>query len=110
MLVLILQAFLADKQDHTAVSAVRSIEFVGNRTECALLLMLRSWGHDYKGIRDSHRGSLKKVYAFSSATKMASVLIVTGEDSYRLYVKVTKPTAQNDACLACFPCPSIAND
>ena len=84
-----MQAFLVDSGDHTAVSTVRSVEFVGNRTECALLLMLRGWGHDYKGIRDAHRDAVQKVYTFSSATKMATVLISTGEDSYRLYVKVS---------------------
>ncbi|KAL3147298.1 hypothetical protein ABBQ32_002786 [Trebouxia sp. C0010 RCD-2024] len=81
------QAFLVDGGDHTAQSAVRSVEFVGNRTECALLLMLRGWGHDYKGIRDTKRSDIRKVYTFSSATKMASVLVQMGEDSYRLYVK-----------------------
>jgi len=84
----VVQAFLVDSGDHTALSAVRSVEFVGNRTECALLLMLRGWGHDYKGIRDAHKSSVKKVYTFSSATKMASVLVQMSEDSYRLYVKV----------------------
>ena len=77
-----------DGGDHTAVSTVKSVEFVGNRTECALLLMLRGWGHDYKGIRGSHRTTVKKVYTFSSATKMASVLVQMNEDTYRLYVKV----------------------
>lgn len=80
-----------DGGDHTAVSTVKSVEFVGNRTECALLLMLRGWGHDYKGIRDSHRTTIKKVYTFSSATKMASVLVQMNEDTYRLYVKVRHP-------------------
>lgn len=83
-----MQAFLVDAADHTAVSHVKSVEFVGNRTECALLLMLRGWGHDYKGIREHHRAAVQKVYTFSSATKMASVLVSTGDDSYRLYVKV----------------------
>ena len=86
--ILAVQAFLVDGGDHTAVSTVKSVEFVGNRTECALLLMLRGWGHDYKSIRDSHRTTIKKVYTFSSATKMASVLVQMTEDTYRLYVKV----------------------
>ena len=29
-----------------------TIEFVGNRTECALLVMLQKWGEDYRAIRD----------------------------------------------------------
>lgn len=84
-----MQAFLVDGGDHTAVSHVKSVEFVGNRTECALLLLLRGWGHDYKGIRDNYRDAVQHVYTFSSATKTASVLVSTGDDSYRLYVKVS---------------------
>ena len=30
------------------------IDFVGNRTECALLVMTRNWGQDYKALRDLH--------------------------------------------------------
>jgi len=90
------QAFLVDAADHTAVSHVKSVEFVGNRTECALLLMLRGWGHDYKGIRDQHRAAVQKVYTFSSATKMASVLVSTGDDSCRLYVKVKRSVCSSD--------------
>ncbi len=84
-----MQAYLVDSGDHTNVSHTKSVEFVGNRTECALLLMLRGWGLDYKAIRDNHRAAVQKVYTFSSATKMASVLVSSGDDAYRLYVKVS---------------------
>lgn len=30
------------------------VEFVGNRTECALLMLGRKWGGDYKALRDQH--------------------------------------------------------
>ena len=95
-----MQAFLVDSGDHTAVSAVKSVEFVGNRTECALLLMLRGWGHDYKSIRDSHRTAIQKVYTFSSATKMASVLVQLNEDTHRLYVKVSSMSS-GDLVVGC---------
>jgi Ca2+-transporting ATPase len=54
------------------------LEFVGNRTECALLaLALRKWGVDYKPLRNEaeERGDIVKLYGFSSAKKMASVLV-----------------------------------
>jgi hypothetical protein len=28
------------------------VDFVGNRTECALLVMVRNWGQDYRQLRD----------------------------------------------------------
>ena len=98
-----MQAFLVDSGDHTAVSTVRSVEFVGNRTECALLLMLRGWGQDYKGMRDAYRAAVQKVYTFSSATKMASVLVQLDDDSYRLYVKV-RAAVTITPCLCCSSC------
>jgi P-type Ca2+ transporter type 2C len=54
------------------------LEFVGNRTECALLaLALRKWGVDYKALRSEveEKGDTVKLYGFSSAKKMASVLV-----------------------------------
>lgn len=32
----------------------KKIDFVGNRTECALLVMTRNWDQDYKALRDLH--------------------------------------------------------
>ena len=78
-LVWLQQAFLIIKE---------SIGFVGNRTECALLMLLRTWGSDYKAIRDSYSSAVEKVWDFDSAKKMASVLIKTA-DGYRLYNKAS---------------------
>ena len=62
-------------------------EPVGNRTECALLQLLTNWGPSYKAIREEHRPRIHKLYGFSSAQKMASVLIKSN-DGFRLYNKV----------------------
>jgi ABC-type nickel/cobalt efflux system permease component RcnA len=35
--------------------------FVGNRTECALLMLLRKWGIDYKQVHEAHEKSLFRV-------------------------------------------------
>lgn len=45
------QAFLVDTDKSR-------IEFVGNRTECALLVMGRNWGQDYKALRDLHHDKI----------------------------------------------------
>jgi len=52
-----------------------AVEFVGNRTECALLMLLRGWGVGYEGLRAAHADAVEQLYAFSSERKMASVLL-----------------------------------
>ncbi|EFJ50671.1 hypothetical protein VOLCADRAFT_88435 [Volvox carteri f. nagariensis] len=62
------------------------IDFVGNRTECALLMMLRNWGCDYASVRDEYDASVFKVFGFSSTKKMASATIKFA-DKFRHYNK-----------------------
>lgn len=52
------------------------VEFVGNRTECALLMMIRNWGCNYKQVRESN--PVEKLYGFTSDRKMASALLKEG--------------------------------
>jgi hypothetical protein len=75
------QAFLIEKEKG-------SPDMVGNRTECALLLLMRSWGIHYKALRDAHMHDVSYVYGFSSDRKMASVLHRRPDGSHRLYCKV----------------------
>jgi hypothetical protein len=82
-----LQAFLIEEKG--------KIDFVGNRTECALLMLLRSWGIGFKDLRDEFAGNIEHVYGFSSERKMASVLISIDSGS-RLYVKVIAPSPAHD--------------
>ncbi|KAG2453779.1 hypothetical protein HYH02_001989 [Chlamydomonas schloesseri] len=75
------KAFLVDQESGVT-------DFVGNRTECALLVMLRKLGLDYKQLREEREADQVKLYGFSSARKMASVLLrerATG--NLRLYNK-----------------------
>eukprot|EP00879_Flechtneria_rotunda_P002036 GHRR01002214.1.p1 GENE.GHRR01002214.1~~GHRR01002214.1.p1 ORF type:complete len:850 (+),score=231.92 GHRR01002214.1:2125-4674(+) len=51
------------------------VEFVGNRTECALLMLARKWGSDYKQLREQCQPQVEQMYQFTSAKKMASVLL-----------------------------------
>lgn len=81
------------------------MEFMGNRTECALLMLLRSWGLRYEAIRNEHKGAVFQVYNFSSERKMASVLLRHG-DGLRLYNKVrslsvSACTVQRDIVFGC---------
>ena len=79
-----LQAFLIEENGR--------VTFVGNRTECALLMLIREWGEKYQEIRQQYEDDMIKVkdmcaafarppamgsqvYGFSSAKKMASVIV-----------------------------------
>ena len=71
-----------------------TVEFVGNRTECALLMMLRAWGpkSDYRALRAANAPRVLREYDFSSLRKMASVLVAPAGKTdasagARLYVK-----------------------
>lgn len=63
------------------------VSFVGNRTECALLMLARKWGVDYTKVRNEWEPSVQEVYGFTSARKMASVLVRKGDGKLRLYNK-----------------------
>ncbi|EIE19492.1 calcium-translocating P-type ATPase [Coccomyxa subellipsoidea C-169] len=63
-----------------------AVEFAGNRTECALLMLLRGWGIKYDAIRAEHKSNIFHVYNFTSERKMASMIVRTPE-GLRLYNK-----------------------
>ncbi|KAL0043569.1 hypothetical protein WJX79_008696 [Trebouxia sp. C0005] len=73
------KAFLIEKDDG-------SIDLVGNRTEGALLMLLRKWGRNYKTVRANRHEDVAQLYGFSSAKKMASVMLKT-DSGLRLYNK-----------------------
>lgn len=73
------KAFITEAEDG-------SVGFVGNRTECALLMMIRSWGIRYTDVRDEHHDNVVQVFGFTSDRKMASILLKT-KSGYRLYNK-----------------------
>ena len=75
------QAFLVE-------AASGGVECVGNRTECALLLMLREWGQDYRRLRADHGPSVEQVFGFCYDRKMAGTLVRRPDGSLRLYNKV----------------------
>jgi Ca2+-transporting ATPase len=77
------KAFLIVKE----AGAATKVDFVGNRTECALLVMARNWGQDYRALRDINHDKTVEVYGFSSERKMASVLVKRPGGKLRLYNK-----------------------
>lgn len=67
--VVISQAFIIEE-------ASGKMTFSGNRTECALLLLTdKTWGLSYEKIRHNWDKRVFKLFGFSSARKMASVVV-----------------------------------
>lgn len=73
------KAFLIEQEDG-------STDLVGNRTEGALLILLKNWGRSYKAVRAELHDDIVQVYGFSSARKMASIML-KHPDGMRLYNK-----------------------
>nr|CAB3224470.1 plasma membrane calcium-transporting ATPase 3 [Phallusia mammillata] len=61
---------------------------VGNKTECALLGMVRDIGREYESVRkEITEEKLFKVYTFNSVRKSMSTVVQNEDGSYRLYTK-----------------------
>jgi magnesium-transporting ATPase (P-type) len=59
-------------------------EFIGAKTECALLILAERLGVDYVRVRQDAK--IKKIYPFSSKKKRMST-IVNAENGYRYFCK-----------------------
>nr|BCY27127.1 plasma membrane Ca++ ATPase isoform b [Ascidia zara] len=61
---------------------------VGNKTECALLGLVRDLGREYESVRrEITEEKLFKVYTFNSVRKSMSTVIQNEDGSFRLYTK-----------------------
>jgi magnesium-transporting ATPase (P-type) len=61
---------------------------VGNKTEGALILMIKAWGFDYQKVRAEvfHEGK-DKVFSFNSAKKRSTTINFRSDGSVRLFCK-----------------------
>jgi len=50
------------------------VDFVGDKTECALLQMIESLGYNYVQLRSELKKDLVTMYPFTAAKKRASVV------------------------------------
>ena len=61
---------------------------IGNKTEGALLLLVRSWGFDCEAIKKELYDDVRdKIFAFNSSRKRATAIIHRSDGSVRLYCK-----------------------
>lgn len=80
----------AKERQKEADGGKERLEFVGNKTECALLeYMATQMEVNYEEIRKKHKKNIAKLYPFSSERKMMSTAIRTeeGDAKYILYCK-----------------------
>ena len=71
-----------------SLNEVGLLDFVGNKTECALLVFCQKLGGDYREIRSA--SVVKQLYAFSSARKRMSVIVAQPDNKpkpFRIYTK-----------------------
>jgi Ca2+-transporting ATPase len=62
----------------------KALKFIGNPTECALLIAAKKAGTDYSELRKS--ADIAHVYSFSSETKNMTTVVKNG-DVYEIYTK-----------------------
>lgn len=62
---------------------------IGNKTEGALIIMIKNWGLDYEEVRNKvfFEDKGDKVYSFNSAKKRSTAIIHKPDGSIRLYCK-----------------------
>jgi Ca2+-transporting ATPase len=63
----------------------KPVEFIGNKTECALLVFIGKIGANYVAIREA--AQVQKLYAFSSARKRMTSIVTNPAGGYRMYIK-----------------------
>jgi len=78
------KAFLTTEKDEAGTGS--RVKFVGNITECALLMLLKSWGQDYDALRAQYKPALFKLFGFSSERKM-SCCVIKEESKYVVHNK-----------------------
>ena len=61
---------------------------IGNKTEGALIMMIKSWGFDYDDFKNQHfNADVDKTYAFNSAKKRSTAVVHRADGSVRVYCK-----------------------
>ncbi|GAM26334.1 hypothetical protein SAMD00019534_095090 [Acytostelium subglobosum LB1] len=82
---IIVDGICLNSNAYEGVSTTGRTEFIGSKTECALLKFVQLFGADYQTIRST--SNIKKLYPFTSTRKRMAVLVELGNGRYRLYVK-----------------------
>jgi magnesium-transporting ATPase (P-type) len=61
---------------------------IGNKTEGALINLIRSWGEDYEQVKvEQYNEKTDKIFPFDSTKKRSTAVVLNVDGSVRLYVK-----------------------
>jgi Ca2+-transporting ATPase len=61
---------------------------IGNKTEGALIMMIKSWGFDHEEMKTNNfREGHDKIYSFNSAKKRSTAIVHRADGTVRLYCK-----------------------
>ena len=70
---------------------------IGNKTEGALINLIRSWGEDYERIRrEQFNEETDKIFPFDSTKKRSTAIVFNHDGTVRLYVKGATEVLLND--------------
>jgi Ca2+-transporting ATPase len=81
---LLCEGIAVNSKANVTVLEDQSFEFIGNKTECALLVFSNNLGYDYRALRESNKAL--QMNSFSSERKRMSTLMATS-NKQRLHVK-----------------------
>ena len=79
-------AYLVEKNEKGEI--LESPLVIGNKTEGALINLIRSWGEDYEKVkRDQFNEETDKLFPFDSTKKRSTAVVCNANGTVRLYVK-----------------------
>ena len=79
-------AYLVEKNEQGVV--LENPLVIGNKTEGALINLIRSWGEDYEKIkREQYNEKTDKIFPFDSTKKRSTAVVFNSNGTVRLYVK-----------------------
>eukprot|EP00981_Chlorochromonas_danica_P002747 scaffold537_cov180-Ochromonas_danica.AAC.52 len=63
-------------------------QIIGNKTEGALVMMIRSWGFDYEQVKETkYNQDIDRIYNFNSAKKRSTAVVHQSDGTVRIFCK-----------------------
>lgn len=63
-------------------------QIIGNKTEGALVMMIRSWGFDYEQVKETkYNQDIDRIYNFNSAKKRSTAVVHQADGTVRIFCK-----------------------
>jgi magnesium-transporting ATPase (P-type) len=79
-------AYLVEKNEKGEI--LENPMVIGNKTEGALINLIRSWGEDYEKVKaEQYNENTDKIFPFDSTKKRSTAIVFNSDGAVRLYVK-----------------------